>query len=177
MSVSTPESEGEGAGGGEGETLGGEGGGCGGSSHHEFITSMIIDGSDERATPPSALMSAGMRSRAITATAPASSAMRACSPLTTSMITPPFWKTANARLTASDPYPASAGVGVHGAATAMSGVGVRGSVVAPQTSFRKSCSHESSDEISGWKHVAISLPCLTATATAGSSSSAVVART
>ena len=63
----------------------------------------IIDGSDERATPPSALMSAGMRSSAITATAPALSAIRACSPSTTSMMTPPFWKTANARLTAAEP--------------------------------------------------------------------------
>ena len=54
---------------------------------------------DERATPPSALMSAGMRSRAITATAPAASAIFACSPLVTSMMTPPFWKTANARFT------------------------------------------------------------------------------
>ena len=43
-----------------------------------------------RATPPSARMSAGMRSRAITAQAPASSAMRACSGVVTSMMTPPF---------------------------------------------------------------------------------------
>ncbi len=35
-------------------------------------------------------MSAGTRSSAITATAPASSAMRACSALVTSMMTPPF---------------------------------------------------------------------------------------
>ena len=46
---------------------------------HDDMTSRIIDGSDERATPPSALMSAGMRSSAITAHAPASSASRACS--------------------------------------------------------------------------------------------------
>ncbi len=43
-----------------------------------------------RATPPSRRMSAGTRSSAITATAPASSAMRACSASTTSMITPPL---------------------------------------------------------------------------------------
>ncbi len=43
-----------------------------------------------RATPPSARMSAGTRSSAITAQAPASSAMRACSAVTTSMITPPL---------------------------------------------------------------------------------------
>src|SRR6266511_464508 len=43
-----------------------------------------------RATPPSTRMSAGTRSSAITATAPASSAIRACSASTTSMITPPF---------------------------------------------------------------------------------------
>ena len=43
-----------------------------------------------RATPPSLRMSAGTRSRAITATAPASSAIRACSAVVTSMITPPF---------------------------------------------------------------------------------------
>src|SRR5437870_2078992 len=52
--------------------------------------SWIIPGSDMRATPPSRRMSAGTRSRAITATAPASSAMRACSASTTSMITPPL---------------------------------------------------------------------------------------
>src|SRR5262245_59279395 len=50
----------------------------------------IIFGSDMRATPPAARMSAGTRSRAMTATAPASSAIRACSGVTTSMITPPL---------------------------------------------------------------------------------------
>src|SRR5579875_913513 len=54
------------------------------------MISLIILGSDMRATPPCFRMSAGTRSRAITATAPASSAMTACSALTTSMITPPF---------------------------------------------------------------------------------------
>src|SRR5882757_7842908 len=51
---------------------------------------LIIAGSDMRATPPSRRMSAGTRSSAITAQAPASSAVRACSGVTTSMITPPL---------------------------------------------------------------------------------------
>src|SRR3984893_1589969 len=50
----------------------------------------IISGSDMRATPPSRRMSAGTRSSAMTATAPASSATFACSASTTSMITPPL---------------------------------------------------------------------------------------
>src|SRR5262249_39652584 len=50
----------------------------------------IMSGSLMRATPPWALMSAGTRSSAITATAPASSAIFACSASTTSMITPPL---------------------------------------------------------------------------------------
>ena len=50
----------------------------------------IIAGSDMRATPPAARMSAGTRSSAITATAPASSAILACSGVTTSMMTPPL---------------------------------------------------------------------------------------
>ena len=41
------------------------------------MISLIMPGSDMRATPPCALISAGTRSSAITATAPASSAMRA----------------------------------------------------------------------------------------------------
>ena len=49
-----------------------------------------MSGSDMRATPPSRRMSAGTRSSAITAQAPASSAIFACSASTTSMITPPF---------------------------------------------------------------------------------------
>src|SRR5919106_2713585 len=52
--------------------------------------SRILSGSDIRATPPWTRMSAGTRSSAITATAPASSAIRAWSASTTSMITPPF---------------------------------------------------------------------------------------
>ena len=43
-----------------------------------------------RATPPSLRMSDGTRSSAITADAPASSAILACSALVTSMMTPPF---------------------------------------------------------------------------------------
>src|SRR5215475_78615 len=48
-----------------------------------------------RATPPSLRMSDGTRSSAITATAPASSAIFACSALVTSMMTPPFSISAN----------------------------------------------------------------------------------
>src|SRR5881392_1195995 len=59
-----------------------------------IVTTAMIDlissGSDMRATPPSLRMSAGTRSSAITAQAPASWAMRACSAVTTSMITPPL---------------------------------------------------------------------------------------
>lgn len=72
------------------------------------MISVIMEGSDIRATPPWALISAGTLSRAMTADAPASSAIRACmacqkglgisrrmdmptcSTLTTSMITPPL---------------------------------------------------------------------------------------
>src|SRR3990172_911119 len=50
----------------------------------------ISSGSLIRATPPWARMSAGTRSSAITAHAPASSAILAWSAVTTSMITPPF---------------------------------------------------------------------------------------
>src|SRR4051794_16628477 len=60
---------------------------------------LIRMGSDMRATPPSRRMSAGTRSSAITAAAPASSAILACSALTTSMITPPFSISASPALT------------------------------------------------------------------------------
>src|SRR5436305_9787321 len=63
----------------------------------------IMAGSLMRATPPSRLMSAGTRSRAMTATAPASSAILACSGVTTSMITPPRSISASPRLTRSVP--------------------------------------------------------------------------
>ena len=43
-----------------------------------------------REIPPSSLINAGMRSSAITATAPVSSAIRACSGFITSIMTPPF---------------------------------------------------------------------------------------
>src|SRR5271165_2483892 len=54
------------------------------------MISRIFLGEAMRATPPSARICAGTRSSAITATAPAFSAMEACSALVTSMITPPF---------------------------------------------------------------------------------------
>src|SRR4051794_6378605 len=60
---------------------------------------LIIDGSLMRATPPSRRMSAGTRSSAITADAPASSAIFACSGVTTSMITPPLSISARPALT------------------------------------------------------------------------------
>src|SRR5918995_921204 len=56
-------------------------------------------GSLMRATPPCARMSAGTRSSAITATAPASSAIFAWSAVTTSMMTPPLSISAMPRLT------------------------------------------------------------------------------
>ena len=58
-----------------------------------------MSGSLIRDTPPWARMSAGTRSRAITATAPASSAIFACSAVTTSMMTPPLSISAMPRLT------------------------------------------------------------------------------
>ena len=63
----------------------------------------IMSGSLIRETPPWARMSAGTRSRAITATAPASSAIFACSAVTTSMITPPLSISAMPRLTREVP--------------------------------------------------------------------------
>ncbi len=54
------------------------------------MISLIFLGSAILATPPWARMSAGTRSRAMTATAPASSAIFACSGVVTSMITPPL---------------------------------------------------------------------------------------
>src|SRR4051794_5962643 len=70
--------------------------------------SRILSGSAMRATPPSRRMSAGTRSSAITATAPASSAMRACSASVTSMITPPFSISARPLLTLIVPVSAIA---------------------------------------------------------------------
>ena len=66
----------------------------------------IMSGSLIRATPPWARMSAGTRSSAITATAPASSAILACSGVTTSMITPPLSISAMPRLTRAVPVAA-----------------------------------------------------------------------
>src|SRR5256885_1116587 len=69
-------------------------------------------GSLMRATPPSRRMSAGTRSRAITATAPASSAILACSAVTTSMMTPPLSISARPLLTRLVPVTRSgAGLG------------------------------------------------------------------
>ncbi len=65
--------------------------------------SRILTGSAIRATPPAARMSAGTRSSAMTATAPASSAIDAWSAVVTSMMTPPCCMRANPRLTSSVP--------------------------------------------------------------------------
>src|SRR5215212_7306926 len=65
--------------------------------------SRILSGSAMRATPPWARMSAGTRSRAMTATAPASSAIFAWSAVTTSMMTPPLSISASPRLTRAVP--------------------------------------------------------------------------
>src|SRR6185503_15089659 len=62
-----------------------------------------MSGSLIRATPPCARMSAGTRSSAMTATAPASSAIFACSGVTTSMITPPLSISARPDLTLKVP--------------------------------------------------------------------------
>lgn len=64
-----------------------------------FTTSSTIVGSAIRATPPAARISDGTRSKAMTATAPAASAILACSALTTSMMTPPFCISAMPRFT------------------------------------------------------------------------------
>src|SRR5215204_7545295 len=63
----------------------------------------IMSGSLIRDTPPWARISAGTRSRAITETSPASSAILACSGVTTSMITPPLSISAIPRLTRDVP--------------------------------------------------------------------------
>ena len=52
--------------------------------------SLIFFTGDIRATPPSFRISDGTRSSAITAAAPASSAILACSAFVTSMMTPPL---------------------------------------------------------------------------------------
>src|SRR5439155_6116702 len=54
------------------------------------MISRIFFGEAIRATPPSARICAGTRSRAMTATAPDFSAMTACSAVVTSMMTPPL---------------------------------------------------------------------------------------
>ena len=70
----------------------------------------IMSGSLIRETPPWARMSAGTRSSAITATAPASSAILACSAVTTSMMTPPLSISAMPRLTRAGAYGVLAGM-------------------------------------------------------------------
>src|SRR6266576_596308 len=70
--------------------------------------SLIFVGSAIRATPPSRRMSAGTRSSAMTATAPAFSAMRAWSASVTSMITPPLSISARPDLTLIVPVSAIA---------------------------------------------------------------------
>src|SRR5919106_5510542 len=69
----------------------------------ESMISETLSGSAMRATPPSARMSAGTRSRAMTATAPASSEILACSAVVTSMMTPPLSISARPRLTRAPP--------------------------------------------------------------------------
>ncbi len=56
-----------------------------------------------RATPPAFRISDGTLSNAITATAPAASAIFACSALMTSIMTPPFCISAIPRFTSSVP--------------------------------------------------------------------------
>ena len=62
-----------------------------------------------RATPPSLRMSDGTRSSAITAQAPASSAIFACSGVVTSMMTPPFSISARPTLSSKASAPVRAG--------------------------------------------------------------------
>ena len=71
-------------------------------------------GSLMRATPPWARMSAGTRSSAMTATAPASSAILAWSAVTTSMMTPPLSISASPRLTRLVPQVSGRGGVGHG---------------------------------------------------------------
>mmetsp|Transcript_71276 Transcript_71276/g.153757 ORF Transcript_71276/g.153757 Transcript_71276/m.153757 type:complete len:319 (-) Transcript_71276:22-978(-) len=68
-----------------------------------LMMSLIILGSEARATPFSMRMSAGILSRAITAQAPASSAIFACSGFMTSMMTPPFSIAGRPRFTTGVP--------------------------------------------------------------------------
>ena len=65
--------------------------------------SVILVGSAMRATPPAVRISAGTRSSAMTAQAPASSAILAWSAVTTSMMTPPLSICASPALTVQVP--------------------------------------------------------------------------
>src|SRR4029450_3953819 len=76
--------------------------------------SLILFTGDIRATPPSRRMSDGTRSSAITATAPASSAILAWSALVTSMITPPLSISASPTFSLSVPVSAIAVVSFSG---------------------------------------------------------------
>ena len=80
-------------------------GGVARMSDPEMISRIFVTGA-MRATPPSARMSAGTRSSAITAQAPESSAIRAWSASVTSMITPPLSISARPLLTRIVPYSA-----------------------------------------------------------------------
>src|SRR3982751_1082776 len=83
----------------------------------------IMSGSLIRETPPCARMSAGTRSRAMTATAPASSAILAWSGVTTSMITPPLSISAMPRLTRAVPIAGLLSDMVNGLLIASGGAG------------------------------------------------------
>ena len=78
---------------------------------------------DIRAQGGVSRMSAGTRSSAITATAPASSAILACSGVTTSMITPPLSISAMPRLTRAVPVCAAGAPAEDGLAEAAGGTG------------------------------------------------------
>src|SRR3978361_977932 len=69
----------------------------------EAMMLSIMSGSLMRDTPPWARMSAGTRSSAMTATAPASSAILACSAVTTAIMTPPLSIWARPRLAVQVP--------------------------------------------------------------------------
>src|SRR5690349_13514958 len=86
-----------------------------------------MSGSLIRETPPWARMSAGTRSSAITATAPASSAILACSGVTTSMMTPPFSISAMPRLTPAVPVTRSEEAVVSGVLPSVTSALLRGS--------------------------------------------------
>ncbi len=88
----------------------------------------IMAGSAILATPPIFLISAGTAWSAMTATAPACSAITACSDVVTSMITPPFCILAKPRLSSSVPnlkFSSSSAIKLPLASFAASKLGVR----------------------------------------------------